>query len=404
MKLGWVDYSKEEKDIIEELLRKLGEEGSLDELGVGIIRDSISDLLYPGTSVLHTRAKYYILIPELFEKAKRSKITSKNEIIKLINDDQDKIAKAFKDKNDNSKDKEEGVIGGRSESVKMKPTRIYWNALRTSKILCDEKLSFEDACSKVAAINRNYQNLELLKENKDNGADDLYSDASGYTIFNVPCREKIEDFLKNPTMKLSFDEANFLYDQFINVDTMKDSLMYYCLKENMSFKDISFFEIPENNISDKLKKIMDLANEFSDFIYGAYIIYNIVFVENGRECDKEEEKEKLKNEYAEWKKKTQLLPDLDDILDLVVGHSTYKYKIRKFLLDLQEAIKENDKNECSEKEKDIIIKRERICKSAKAKLNNKNYKYQRVHESKMNYRHNTAQRIIYDILSGKENV
>ena len=76
MQLGWVDYSREERETIKELLKVLGESGSLDELGVGIVRDSISDLLYPGTSVLHTRAKYYILIPELFKNAMKSGLTT----------------------------------------------------------------------------------------------------------------------------------------------------------------------------------------------------------------------------------------------------------------------------------------------------------------------------------------
>ena len=53
MQLGWIDYSRQERDTIKELLKILGEPSSVDELGVGIVRDSISDLLYPGTSVLN---------------------------------------------------------------------------------------------------------------------------------------------------------------------------------------------------------------------------------------------------------------------------------------------------------------------------------------------------------------
>mgnify|MGYP000580022418 FL=1 len=96
MQLGWVDYSREERETIKELLKVLGESGSLDELGVGIVRDSISVLLYPGTSVLHTRAKYYILIPELFRKAIKSGLTTGAEVRNLINTDQDRIARALR--------------------------------------------------------------------------------------------------------------------------------------------------------------------------------------------------------------------------------------------------------------------------------------------------------------------
>ena len=51
MQLGWVDYSRQERETIKELLKVLGDSASLDELGVGIVRDTISDLLYRRMSV-----------------------------------------------------------------------------------------------------------------------------------------------------------------------------------------------------------------------------------------------------------------------------------------------------------------------------------------------------------------
>ena len=126
MQLGWVDYSRQERETIKELLKVLGESSSLDELGVGIVRDSISDLLYPGTSVLHTRAKYYILVPELFKKAMKSGLTTGSEVRRLIDSDQDAIARALRRAIDEETGtKAAGIIGGRSDrAVKMKPTRI----------------------------------------------------------------------------------------------------------------------------------------------------------------------------------------------------------------------------------------------------------------------------------------
>ncbi len=121
MQLGWVDYSREERETIKELLKVLGESGSLDELGVGIVRDSISDLLYPGTSVLHTRAKYYILIPELFKKAMKSGLTTGAEVRNLINTDQDRIARALRRAIDEETGtKAAGIIGGRSDRVQQR--------------------------------------------------------------------------------------------------------------------------------------------------------------------------------------------------------------------------------------------------------------------------------------------
>ena len=128
MQLGWVDYSREERETIKELLKVLGESGSLDELGVGIVRDSISDLLYPGTSVLHTRAKYYILIPELFKKAMKSGLTTGAEVRNLINTDQDRIARALR----------RAAIGS---SVPRCPTRLVQQARLTMATTSKEVMS-----------------------------------------------------------------------------------------------------------------------------------------------------------------------------------------------------------------------------------------------------------------------
>ena len=45
------------------------EEGTVDELGIGSIRDALADSMFPGTSVLHTRLRYVLFIPWLMEQA-----------------------------------------------------------------------------------------------------------------------------------------------------------------------------------------------------------------------------------------------------------------------------------------------------------------------------------------------
>ena len=69
MQIGWIDYSKKEGNKIVSILRLLGTQGTIDEIGIGSVRDAFSDLLFPGISVLQTRAKYFVLIPYLFNLA-----------------------------------------------------------------------------------------------------------------------------------------------------------------------------------------------------------------------------------------------------------------------------------------------------------------------------------------------
>ena len=44
MELGWIDFSKNERDDILNTLDSLSEKGTLDELGIAPIRDGFSDL------------------------------------------------------------------------------------------------------------------------------------------------------------------------------------------------------------------------------------------------------------------------------------------------------------------------------------------------------------------------
>lgn len=401
MQLGWVDYSREEREAIKELLKVLGESGSLDELGVGIVRDSISDLLYPGTSVLHTRAKYYILIPELFKKAMKSGLTTSSEVRNLINTDQDRIARALRRAIDEETGtKAAGIIGGRSDrGVKMKPTRIYWNALRTTEILCNSDMSFDDACSAVAGYNRKTQNIVIKYESEDDGGDADDVGAGNFALFTAPCKERIEDYLENPTLHLRKDEADYLRTQFLHVPVMKNTLMEYCLKTKTSYQGVALDDIPTEGMPEVLAHNLELATEFANFIYGAYIVYNLLFIENGGEYATAEEKSRLENKYRDWKKKSPGLPHRDEILKFVRNHEHYKAALRDFLIRFESAVKNNTTDSCSDEEKRIIKQREQACKSVKAKIG-KDYPYQEIQSSPMNYRHGTGQTIISDILKG----
>ena len=401
MQLGWVDYSREERETIKELLKVLGESGSLDELGVGIVRDSISDLLYPGTSVLHTRAKYYILIPELFKKAMKSGLTTSSEVRNLINTDQDRIARALRRAIDEETGtKAAGIIGGRSDrGVKMKPTRIYWNALRTTEILCNSDMSFDDACSAVAGYNRKTQNIVIKYESEDDGGDADDVGAGNFALFTAPCKERIEDYLENPTLHLRKDEADYLRTQFLHVPVMKNTLMEYCLKTKTSYQGVALDDIPTEGMPEVLAHNLELATELANFIYGAYIVYNLLFIENGGEYATAEEKSRLENKYRDWKKKSPGLPHRDEILKFVRNHEHYKAALRDFLIRFESAVKNNTTDSCSDEEKRIIKQREQACKSVKAKIG-KDYPYQEIQSSPMNYRHGTGQTIISDILKG----
>lgn len=63
--IGWVDLSEEDQKRARDYLKSLAE-GTLDELGFGVIRDTFADLFFPATSTIMTRARYFILVPAIY--------------------------------------------------------------------------------------------------------------------------------------------------------------------------------------------------------------------------------------------------------------------------------------------------------------------------------------------------
>ena len=59
--VGWIDFSSEHRDKVRTVIDLLKKQGVVDELGIGVIRDSFADRMFPGVSTIQTRAKYFTL-------------------------------------------------------------------------------------------------------------------------------------------------------------------------------------------------------------------------------------------------------------------------------------------------------------------------------------------------------
>ena len=75
--IGWIDFSSFDRDRVKQVLSQLQIPGTLDELGIGALRDGFSDFLFPGFSTIQTRAKYLITVPRIlrdFDKDKHKSL------------------------------------------------------------------------------------------------------------------------------------------------------------------------------------------------------------------------------------------------------------------------------------------------------------------------------------------
>ena len=75
--IGWIDFSPRHRDRVRKFMDLMGMGGVVDELGVGVIRDAMSNKVFPGFSTLYTRAKYFFITPYILEDC--NNITKKDK-------------------------------------------------------------------------------------------------------------------------------------------------------------------------------------------------------------------------------------------------------------------------------------------------------------------------------------
>ncbi len=129
MPLGWIDFSKSERNKVLSVLDLLSEPGTLDELGIAPIRDGFANLFFPGTSTIQTRAKYFFIVPYALKDLEHSSEINPNRMLQTFNE----IEKGCGMLLLNNGVDTEGVIGNRTLAngswVKRTPADIYWAGL-----------------------------------------------------------------------------------------------------------------------------------------------------------------------------------------------------------------------------------------------------------------------------------
>jgi hypothetical protein len=122
--LTWLDVSSEQHRRVREIIRLFEEPGTRDELGVGPIRDSFSDQLFPGTSVIQTRARYFLFVPWLFQAAV-TRGRRGQALLDQVDRSERQLIERFR-----TAGITDGLIGRQAGArVKILPSTIYWGGL-----------------------------------------------------------------------------------------------------------------------------------------------------------------------------------------------------------------------------------------------------------------------------------
>jgi hypothetical protein len=385
VQIGWVDYSRDERNKILNILRLLGTQGALDELGIGTVRDGFSNLLFPGISTLQTRAKYFVLLPYLFGDALKQKFIRPGDVRVWLEKQEVALVDTLIR---NSPSGAEGIIGSRTyrqgRTVKMKPSAIYWSGLRTMGIFRYPEFSLDDACRETYLQSIKRREVSLKTEGEEGAKDDADALHDGHVLFSpiIPPN----GYMKEAKIELTQEEAEYLFTHITSSKSTKGSLLGYMLAHHLMYP--SFQEIEHRYLPGHLSDLVRQAQDFSRFIYGAHLMYNVIYSQDAA----------FSEEFIRWRQ--EVFRPIDIAAVSVITRCTPHTKT--FLQNWQLLMMDYQQGRDQKAAKQLIIDREKFVKRDRAKLNKpEQYRYEvPVHNYMLSYRYATAHRIIKDIYDG----
>jgi len=366
--LSWIDYSSKEQEESMKALAMLKQSDSRDELGIGAIRDSLSDLMFPGTSTLHTRLKYFILIPWMYTYLEQNRYKN-HEIGKSADKIERNLIKLLLDNED-----QEGIIGTvAKENLKILPSLMYWSGLRKWGIFKLQK-SRNEYHLLVNQIYLARAHYEKAKKNRKERQDEWQDDQSSLTkTWDIGVPKRPDYFKEKEDLIVSKEQAEFLKEKIIT--NQKSSLLAWLVQYGKPTQvEHPYFYPMFNKFSETHKKQVTNSYLFAYIVQGAALLYNLLLSEL---VNSNENIDNFKKRINEWEINVKKLPTWDlTTFWTIVNYEDSAYKIsdktKTFIEKWYQIVIEEESILYSEEAKELIRKREISLKRSRSRFNNKN--------------------------------
>lgn len=259
----WLAYSEREQREAQDLASTLSERDTRDELGVGSIRDSLADLLFPGTSTIQSRARYFFFVPWIFQELERQ---APGRSRQHADDLERRLAATLRKSSDT-----EGLVGGRTLAVGRLPSSIYWAGLRVLGIRryemsLSDYFRWLDAADRSSRLHVDDDGMPLAGETTT-----IWDD-----LPKAPPR-----FLDEVEFKLESAEAAYLTARAESATPGRANLLALLFGSGHSLTRCEFpWEYPwrKHSISlpDPVREELEVAELFSLGHHGAALMFNLL--------------------------------------------------------------------------------------------------------------------------------
>ena len=286
--LTWLDLTASDRDKMRRMLDLFKETGTRDEMGLGSLRSTLSDTLFPGTSYIQTRLRYLLFIPWLYRRLEYRRVRADEvqqaarqaevELIDPLGRNCDKV----------------GIIGQRSlATLKRLPSSVYWGTLTQWGIFLPQQSQgwyhshFDALVNGRGIVGR---------------ADDPGVIWSQQPHWHPRLPKPPEGFPREASFALTHDEADFLRGRV--EERCAGTLLAWLVRNGSDSPAVAVWDDPDAlRATGRAREDLELARRFSLHVEGMPLLYNLLVAERRREVLESDEAETIDNLCAdlfEW--------------------------------------------------------------------------------------------------------
>jgi hypothetical protein len=271
----WVDFAEDDRRKMADVIALFSEKDTRDELGLGGIRDTFADLLFPATSTIQTRARYFLFIPWIYQELERRR-TLPADIERLARRDEIRLIHALENGGET-----DGIIGTLAQDKLARlPSSIYWAGLG--------RLGIRRFAGSQEQYHREFAAFYPASGRRLVAEDEQAAESASWSA-SLPSAPS--SLLEKATFGLSKREAIYLAERIWEFGS---TVFGELLSSADAAIDSAF--VWETTFAAKLepslKSQIAHAQNFSELMHGAALLYNFMLA-----CDAN--RKGLKDEYGE---------------------------------------------------------------------------------------------------------
>lgn len=271
--LTWIDHDADSRERSLRILALFQEKESRDELGLGGIRDTFADRLFPGTSTVQTRLRYVLFVPWIYRALEDQRIAPG-----LFAQRADTMERDLIDTLRNADVREAGILGAQTgRHLKRLPSSVYWTVLGSWGIRHPDlsDLSRDQYHRQIGVIyRRRDKQAERDRERSKMGDDSERTPESGTVTWHPRLPSAPDDFPDKADFSLTPDEAGFLLDSIkrSHPKSLLAHLARHCAPADV---DAPWRHPERESFTQEQVELLDHARLFSDLMHGAALVYNL---------------------------------------------------------------------------------------------------------------------------------